>query len=103
MIKVSVFYPNSPNATFDIDYYCNKHIPMVEELLGSTLKGCSVDAGLAGGEPDQPAHFIAMGHLIFDSVEDFQSAFGPHAEQIMSDIPNYTSIQPQIQISDIKR
>jgi len=23
MIKVSVMYPNSSNATFDIDYYCD--------------------------------------------------------------------------------
>ena len=43
MIKVSVMYPNSEGAIFDIEYYCNKHIPRVEELLGDALKGCAVD------------------------------------------------------------
>ena len=33
MIKVSVMYPNSPEGTFDIEYYCNTHIPMVGGLL----------------------------------------------------------------------
>ncbi len=96
-------YPNSADATFDIDYYCNNHIPMAIELLGDALKGSSVDSGIAGGAPGESAPFIAVGHLTFDSVDDFQNSFGPHAAKIMSDIPNYTNTQPQIQISEIKR
>lgn len=102
MIKVSVMYPNSPEVKFDIDYYCNKHMPMVEELLGDALKASSVESGIAGGAPGEIAPFIAMGHITFDSVESFQASFGPHAEKIMADIPNYSNIQPTIQISEIK-
>lgn len=102
MIKVSVMYPNSSEAKFDVDYYCNTHVPMVGELLGDALKGGAVDSGLAGGAPGEAAPFIAMGHLTFDSVEAFQAAFGPHTEKIMGDIPNFTNTQPQIQISEIK-
>ncbi|OUR63085.1 ethyl tert-butyl ether degradation protein EthD [Colwellia sp. 39_35_sub15_T18] len=102
MIKVSVMYPNSSDASFDIEYYCNIHMPMVAELLCGAVKGSNVDIGLAGGTPDEMASFIAMGHLIFDSVNSFQDAFGAHAEKIMADIPNYTNTQPQIQISEIK-
>jgi len=43
-----------------------------------------------------------MGHLYFGSAAEFQSAFGPHAAAIMADIPNYTDIQPTIQISEVK-
>ena len=42
-----------------------------------------------------------MGHLFCDSVEAFQVGFGPHAGEIMGDIPNYTDIAPVIQISEI--
>lgn len=101
MIKVSVMYPNSPDATFDIDYYCNKHVPMAVELLGEALKGGAIDSGLAGGAPGEPPAFIAMGHLTFESVESFQEAFEPKAEEILADLPNFTNIQPQIQISEI--
>jgi len=48
------------------------------------------------------AAFIVMGHLTFDSVESFQQSFAPHAEKIMADIANFTNIQPQIQVSEIK-
>jgi uncharacterized protein (TIGR02118 family) len=43
-----------------------------------------------------------MGHLLFDSVEAFQAAFGPNAQAISADIPNYTDIRPVIQISEVK-
>ena len=102
MIKVSVMYPNSSEATFDIDYYCNTHIPMVGGLLGDALKGGAVDYGLGGGAPGEAAPFIAIGHIMFDSVESFQQAFGPKADEIMADLANFTNVQPQIQMSEIK-
>ena len=102
MIKVSVLYPNEEGKSFDMDYYCNKHVPMVLEKLGDACKGGAVEEGLGGGAPGAPATYIAMGHLYFDSVEAFQSSFGPHTDAIMGDIPNYTEIQPVIQISEVK-
>jgi uncharacterized protein (TIGR02118 family) len=102
MIKLSVFYPNEEGKRFDMDYYLNSHIPMIQEKLGTALKGGTVEQGLGGAEPGSPATYVAMGHLLFDSVEAFQSAFGPYAEAIMADIPNYTDTQPTIQISEVK-
>ena len=57
-----------------------------------------VDSGAAGA----PATYVAMGHLYFDTTDAFQAAFAPHAQAIMADIPNYTNIQPTIQISEVK-
>jgi uncharacterized protein (TIGR02118 family) len=102
VIKVSVFYPNSADTTFDMDYYVNTHMPFVEDRCGPAIKGVSVDEGVAGGAPGEGAPYAAIGHLLFDSVEDFQGAFGPHADEIMGDIPNFTRIRPVVQISEIK-
>ena len=102
MIKVSVFYPDREGSKFDMDYYCNSHIPMVREKLGPACKNVAVEHGIAGATPGSRPGFIAMGHLYFDSVEAFQKAFGPHADAIMGDIPNYTDIQPSIQFSEVK-
>lgn len=100
MIKISVLYPSSENCKFDFAYYCNSHMPMVRDKLGSVCQGIAVDKGLPGGDGSRPA-FVAMAHLFFESAAAFQSAFGPHAQEIMADIPNYTDIQPVIQTSDI--
>lgn len=102
MIKVSVFYPNRRDAKFDIAYYCDKHIPLVRRLLGAAVKGAAVDQGIAGIAPGSPAPYVAIGHLLFESVEAFQKAFEPHAAAIVGDIPNYTNLEPVIQLSEIK-
>jgi uncharacterized protein (TIGR02118 family) len=49
MIKISVLYPNSKDTRFDMEYYCNRHTQMVRKLVGSALRGVSVDQGLSGG------------------------------------------------------
>ena len=100
MIKVSVFYPNSPGAKFDMAYYTTQHMPMVQRKV-ATCKGIAAEQGLAGGSPGSAATYIAIGHLLFDSVEAFESGFGPHVTEIMADIPNYTNTRPVIQISQI--
>ncbi len=101
MIKVSVLYPNSPDDNFNLTYYRDNHIPMVQGKLGAACKKITVEQGLSGAMPGSDATYIVMGNLYFDSIENFQSAFGPHAEAIMNDIPNYTNQQPVIQISEV--
>ncbi len=102
MVKVSVLYPAGAGSTFDMDYYLSRHIPMVLAKLGTSCKSAAVEQGLGGVTPGSPPAFNVMGHLYFDSIEDFQTAFGPHAGEIMGDIPNYTNVQPTIQISEVK-
>lgn len=101
MIKVSVMYPNTPGAKFNHDYYRDKHMPMVKAKLGNACKFYTVDKGLAGGAPGAPAIYVAMCHLYCESVQAFQGAFGPHAKEIMGDVPNYTDIAPVMQISEV--
>ena len=102
MVKLSVMYPNQEGTNLDMTYYCNRHIPMVRQLLGSTLKGVSVEQGISGEEAGSPAPYLAMGHLLFDSLEAFQTTFGPHAQAIVGDIPNYTNSEPIVQIGEVR-
>lgn len=102
MVKVSVFYPNHKGARFDIEYYCNRHTPLVQRLVGAALKGVAVERGICGAEAGSPPTYVALGHLLFDSVDTFQKSFGPHVKEIMADIPKYTNVEPTIQISEVK-
>jgi uncharacterized protein (TIGR02118 family) len=102
VVKVSVFYPNKPDARFDAEYYLNVHMPMAISLLGTALKGVSADIGMSGGQPGQAPPFAGMCHFTCDSAEVFNEAFLPHAAALMGDIPNYTDIEPVIQISEIR-
>jgi uncharacterized protein (TIGR02118 family) len=102
MIRVSVMYPNQEGSRFDMAYYCAKHIPLVREKLGVALQGAAVDQGIAGAEPGSPPYYLALAHLLFESVEAFLTSFAPHAQTFEDDIPNYTNVEPIIQISEVK-
>ena len=102
MIRVSVLYPHKDGYKFDHDYFANKHIPMVREKLGSSLVEAGIDKGIGTAAPGAPAPFVSIAWLTFNTVEEFGAAFGPNADEIMADIPNYTDIEPQIQISEIQ-
>jgi uncharacterized protein (TIGR02118 family) len=101
VIKVSVMYPNTPGARFDHEYYRNKHMALVKSRMGESCKYYTVDKGLAGGAPGMPAIYIGMCHIFCESVEAFQAGFGPHAKEIMADVPNYTDQAPVVQISEV--
>lgn len=101
MIKVAIMYPNEEGKTFDMDYYSTKHMPMVAKLFGDPMRAMSIDKGVAGRTPDEPMPYVAAGYFYFDQLSDYQNAFGPNAEKILGDIPNYTNIQPVVQISEV--
>jgi uncharacterized protein (TIGR02118 family) len=103
MIKVTILYPNGEGNKFDMDYYSNKHMPMIANLMGESLKTFAIDKGISGRTPADPIPYLAIGYLYFDNLASYQNAFKPHAENILNDIPNYTNIQPVVQISEVLR
>ena len=102
MIKVSVLYPNEEGKKFDMDYNTGKHMPMVHSRLDSMgMLRSEVEGGVSSADPNAPAPFVAIAVLYFNKVEEVHEAFKTHGREIMGDIPNYTDISPQIQISEI--
>lgn len=95
-------YPNEEGKTFDLAYYTTSHMPMVAGLLGDSLIGYSIDKGISGRTPDEAIPYLAIGYFYFNKVSEYRNSFGPNAEQILSDIPNYTDIQPVVLISEVQ-
>lgn len=101
MVKVTILYPNNEGSTFDMDYYTQKHMPMVADVLGESMKYYKIDKGISGRTPEETMPYMAIGYLYFSKLSDYQEAFGPNAKKITGDIPNYTNVAPIIQISEI--
>jgi uncharacterized protein (TIGR02118 family) len=102
MVKVTFLYPSKPGSRFKADYYIDTHMPLVVNRLGSALKGYSAEIGLSGAMPGSPPPNAAIASFTFDSVEAFTAAVMPHYMELQNDIPNYTDIEPIVQISDLR-
>ena len=102
MFRISVMYPAGDGKKFDLHYYTTKHMPLVESRLkGFGLVRWEVDKGVAGGTPGSDAPFVAMAHLYFNTPAEFEKGMATHGKELLGDIPNYTNIQPQVQIAEI--
>jgi len=101
MIRVTVLYPAGDGQTFDMNYYLKTHIPLYQKRMGAAMTDVRVEQGISGGTPGSAAPYVALVHGTFESVQTFETAFAPHAAEILGDIPNYTNIRPVLQISEV--
>jgi uncharacterized protein (TIGR02118 family) len=102
MIRLVALYPNKAGARFDLKYYTETHMKLVEEKLKPFgLLRIEVDKGVSGLNADAPAPFVVVGMVTFNSLEDCRKGMAAHGEELLADIPNYTDIEPQIQINEV--
>lgn len=97
MIDVMVAYLNKDGLTFDDRYYLEKHMPMVENLLGKHgLRYARVHRGTDASSP-----YYLIAHLGFGSPEAFETAFDIVGQQLMDDVPHFTNVEPVLQVSEV--
>ena len=94
MIRISVMY--TKGGKFDYEYYANKHMALVHKLLDPYgLVKSEVDKGVG----DSP--YMAIGHLIFNSMEDMQKGLQEHDPKLAADLVNFSDVKPEFQVSEI--
>lgn len=92
MIRMSVFYPDGDDATFDHDYYRTTHVPLAVESWG--LAGAEIDKGVSGP-------YVAGVHFTFESMDAMNEAMAsPGTGAVMADVANFTNVAPVIQTSE---
>lgn len=101
MFNVSVLYPAGDGKTFDMVYYTSTHRALLHEVFGPALKSFEVNKGLSGPFPGSEPPFLAIGHLRFETVEEFISIMMSSGTKILEDLPNFTNASPTVQISEI--
>lgn len=92
MIRLSVLYPKTEGATFDHDYYRDTHVPLCCTTWGVEAE---IDKGIEGP-------YEAVVHFRFESTDALQAAMGAEGTAaVREDVPNYTTITPVRQLSEI--
>ena len=92
-VRMSVYYPQGENERFDHDYYRDVHVPLAQKTW-SPLK-TEIERGLSGP-------YVASVHFTFASKEAMDEALALEGTgAIMADVKNYTSITPQMQVSEV--
>ncbi|HMQ08744.1 MAG TPA: EthD family reductase [Saprospiraceae bacterium] len=102
LYKVSILYPNGEGKTFDMNYYVDKHMPMVARCIGKNLSFYEIDRGISGRTVNDPVPYLAIGSFYVKDIAEYNKAIGQYRDAIISDFKNYTNIQPVVQISEVR-
>jgi uncharacterized protein (TIGR02118 family) len=101
MICVMAVYPNKPGSRFDTDYYTTRHAPFARGLLEPHgLIGLRITAGSAALDNAQPP-FWAVSEMHFTNRAAFDAALDQCGAALFADAPNYTDVEPILQIASI--
>ena len=96
-MTLQVLYPTEEGKTFDYEYYVETHLPMVDEVLKPHgLMSASFSRGLASG-PDKPPGYFAIATMVFADEQSMNAALAA-AGPLLGDIPNFTSVAPEMLI-----
>jgi uncharacterized protein (TIGR02118 family) len=87
---VTLLYPAGPDATFDMTYYLEKHMPFVQSIWGkqglSSWTVCKLD---------ESSGYSTQCLLNWESAEHYAAAYPQTGTtKIMGDIPNYSNKSP---------
>jgi uncharacterized protein (TIGR02118 family) len=94
MIRVSMMYPVSDGATFNLDYYKTTHMGDIVMRTPGVIR-FEIDQAIDGP-------YFMIGQIYFESAEALDAAVnGPTAGEAWADVPNFTNIQPVMQVSRI--
>ena len=98
---ITVLYENVGDATFDLDYYMAKHMPLVEEKFKPFgIKGWRVLKAVGtpfGGKP----LYSVIANLEFDAADQFRAAVAAEGGTVFGDVPNFSNKDPVVVIGDL--
>ncbi len=98
---VTVMYENVNDATFDLDYYMARHMPMV----GTTFKPFGIKGWrvlrVVGTPTGERPRYSIIATLEFDSTEQFSAAVAAEGGAVFGDVPNVSNKAPVVVIADL--
>ena len=100
MYCASVAYPITEGRRFDLEYFAKRHVPMFARFLGQNCERFEVHRPLA--QPGAPApRFVGSAYFWVRSGEEFGATLEQYGQEIYTDIPKFTDIDPVRQWSEV--
>lgn len=100
MVRITILYPKVDNGFFDVEYYREVHSRLAIQRLRSGIVSLTIEIAKKV-ESFPPPRFVAAGHYLCHSFEEFLETYLPHAQELQQDVKNYTDIEPIIQVSEV--
>ncbi|KAK7541957.1 uncharacterized protein J3D65DRAFT_612124 [Phyllosticta citribraziliensis] len=99
-VTITVLYPNVQDATFNMEYYLQTHMPLAQQHFGQHgLIGYRVQKLLSTATGD-PAPYSVMCLLEFPDRAAWDNAVTQAAGPVMADVANFSNKEPTFLIGE---
>lgn len=100
MIKITIAYPRVWGRTFDHDYFFNRHLPRLLDVVGAAAARVTVEREINAPAWPKADHDVICS-VECETREAFEAAFFPHMEELQDDMERCGGAAPTIHISEI--
>lgn len=101
MVKLTVMYPYHPGCRFDMDYYVNRHIAIHKQ--DPLVLGIIIEQGESAFRQGPVPGLVCAAHFFYESIGTLNESRTPEkGKRQAADLPNFTDITPQDQISEVE-
>lgn len=97
---MTILYPNEDGVTFDFDYYEKKHMTLIMDLYGKSIRKFELRRGLPGPDGTKSTYVATITIWIGD-MEAFAAAGAEHTQTLIDDVPNFTNTLPIAQMDEV--
>jgi len=89
MATVTFLYPATPSASFNLSYYLNNHMPLVQnKWVPFGLKSWTVT------RLDPKSGYIVQCTMFWESLQHWENGMKEEGEEVIKDMGRYTNIKP---------
>ncbi|KAF7557534.1 hypothetical protein G7Z17_g538 [Cylindrodendrum hubeiense] len=99
---LNAFFPNEPDAEYNVEYYVKHHMPLVQNTLGKYgLKSWTVTKFVTGPDDSEPKY--SFGSVMYwESLESIKNAFaGPEIGGLFEDVVNFSNKHAELLTGEI--
>jgi uncharacterized protein (TIGR02118 family) len=97
---ITVLYPAKDNAAFDHQFYLQRHVPLMENILGKSLHKLEVRRGQPGPDGTAPMYTAVISIWIADWAA-YEQAMSLRAKELIDEVPLFTKVMPVIQTDEV--
>lgn len=102
--NITVLYQSCPdgNGNFNIEYYVEKHMKLVEKAWKAVGIQAWQVIKFAGQPAGSPQPYCAAAIVTFDSRDGAERALqAEETKEVFGDVPNFTNLKPLLMTGDV--
>lgn len=101
MYCMTITYPKTDGAGFDMDYYRNAHLPLCARLLAEFgYRGVVLRENQGSGPGSGDLNYASL-DILFDNADQMQAGLAKAGDELAADVANFTNIEPQMVFGEV--